>query len=114
MNSIEVEFSVFRESASESGQLELGVVSDPRKPNSFAVVHDITPLITQDRQLERLNLSLANAPNGMHYIAFRQTVSSSDDDGQYGIDDLSIYAAPTCRKPEMPAGRAGLVDEAAS
>ena len=101
MNRIEVEFSVFRESASESGQLELGVVSDPRNPSTFVSIHDITPLITQDRQLERLNLSLATAPNGMHYIAFRQTVSSSDDDGQYGIDDLSIYTAPTCRKPDI-------------
>lgn len=101
MNNIEVEFSVFRESASKSGQLELGVVSDPRNPSTFVAVHDITPLITRDEQFERLNLSLASAPNGKHYIAFRQTVSSTDDNRQYGIDNLSIYKSPTCRKPNI-------------
>ncbi|MBF0977035.1 MAG: fibronectin type III domain-containing protein, partial [Bacteroidetes bacterium] len=101
MNNIEVEFSVFRESASNSGQLELGVVSDPRNPSTFVAVHDITPLITRDEQFERLNLSLASAPNGKHYIAFRQTVSSTNDNRQYGIDNLSIYKSPTCRKPNI-------------
>ena len=48
INTLELEFDLWRESTGNSGQLEVGVMSNPYDASTFIPVHNLTSLIVID------------------------------------------------------------------
>ena len=102
VKTLELEFDLLRESTNCSGQLEVGVMSDPNNANTFVPIHNLTSLIVlPDKYLQYTRVSMDTAlAEGKHYIAFRQVVNSPTSDTlKYGIDNLDIHPIPMCKKP---------------
>ena len=102
VKTLELEFDLLRESTNCSGQLEVGVMSDPNNANTFVPIHNLTSLIVlPDKYLQYTRVSMDTAlAEGKHYIAFRQVVNSpTNDTAMYGIDNLDIHPIPMCKKP---------------
>lgn len=102
VKTLELEFDLLRESTNCSGQLEVGVMSDPNNANTFVPIHNLTSLIVlPDKYLQYTRVSMDTAlAEGKHYIAFRQVVNSPTSDTlMYAIDNLDIHPIPMCKKP---------------
>lgn len=98
-NTLEVELSIKRESALSSGTFEIGVMSDPFDPATFVVVDNLSNRLTvSDGNYQRFTVSLASAPAGNHYVAFRQ-IAVPTEVGYYEVDNVDIHKLPTCITP---------------
>jgi hypothetical protein len=77
-----------RMSNTDAGIFEVGVISDILEPTSFFPIMDVTPITNTWLPV---TVSLAEAPVGNHYIAFRQSTSFIDS---YYLDDVEIVSTP--------------------
>ena len=99
VNTLEIEFDLRREDVTSSGTFEVGVLSDPSNASTFVSIKNVTDLITvADKNYDRYIVSLASAPIGYHYIAFRQTTTSNY---WYWLDNLDVHLIPACPKPTL-------------
>ena len=99
MNTLEIEFDLQRENTSLSGTFEVGVLSDPNDASTFVLIQDVTNLITvADGVYDRYTVSLASAPAGYHYVAFRQVPVSYY---HYRLDNIDLHRMPDCPKPTI-------------
>lgn len=104
INTLELEFDLWRESTGNSGQLEVGVMSNPNDASTFIPVHNLTSLIVvPDKYLQYTRVSMDTViAAGKHYIAFRQVIDNPTNDTlMYGIDNLDIHPIPMCKKPNF-------------
>ena len=104
INTLELEFDLWRESTGNSGQLEIGVMSNPYNASTFIPVHNLTSLIVvPDKYVQYTRVSMDTAiAVGKHYIAFRQVIDNPTNDTlKYGIDNLDIHPIPMCRRPNF-------------
>jgi hypothetical protein len=97
-NMLEVTFDLWRESGASSGVFEVGVLSDPADPATFVSVQNVSSLITvADKTYATYAVSLANVPSGYHYIAFRQ--SGSTTAYFYQLDNIVVAPLATVPAP---------------
>lgn len=93
-NTLEVSFYLNRAGAT-AGTFEVGVMSNPSNPSTFYLIQSVTPSVYNTWLFNEI--SLASAPTGYHYIAFKQVTSGLG--GTYNLDDVSVVALPACPKP---------------
>ena len=99
VNTLEIEFDLRRESAASSGTFEVGVLSDPNDDDTFVSIQNVTDMITvSDGNYDRYTVSLASAPAGYHYIAFRQITTSNY---WYWLDNIDVHPIPDCPRPTI-------------
>lgn len=97
-------FSVYSdqvESATGSADIEVGVMTNPANPQTFAAVHSVSP--TQNKTWQSMMLSFADYEgdylgNYGKYIAFK--VGNLDKSTMVAIDNISLTASD-CFAPQM-------------
>ncbi|MDR0971977.1 MAG: fibronectin type III domain-containing protein, partial [Bacteroidales bacterium] len=99
IETLRVTFWAMAESATSSGNLEVGVMSDANDITTFESVEIITPTSTAYTQYEILFNNVSTTGENK-YIAFRHTNSNS---WYYWIDDLTIDLLPSCFRPTAVA-----------
>jgi len=96
INTLMVTFQLKAEYMPSSGNMEVGVMSDPTDLTTFELVHTITPTHSNFEEYEVMfsNTTLSGTGN---YIAFRHITVS--DIYYYWLDDVEVFPIPTCPKP---------------
>ncbi|MDR3327809.1 MAG: choice-of-anchor J domain-containing protein [Prevotellaceae bacterium] len=94
VNSMEVSFWVSKDNAA-SGTFEVGVMSDVGNPDTFVPIQNVA--LTDINTWYYLEVPLAAAYAGNHFIAFRQKDAISSY--YYYLDDVDVHALPACPKP---------------
>jgi len=96
INTLMVTFQLKAEYMPYSGNMEVGVMSDPTNLTTFELVHTITPTHTNFEEYEVMfsNTTLSGTGN---YIAFRHV--SNNDVYYYWLDNVEVFPIPSCPKP---------------
>ncbi|MFA7081108.1 MAG: fibronectin type III domain-containing protein, partial [Bacteroidales bacterium] len=95
INTLRVEFWSMAESATSSGTIEVGLMSDPTDITTFESVQIIQPTTNAytKNEVSFIGTTLTGSNN---YIAFRQNTNSN---WYYWIDDIVVDYIPFCEKP---------------
>ncbi|MCK9162892.1 MAG: fibronectin type III domain-containing protein, partial [Bacteroidales bacterium] len=96
INQLMVTFWAKAESATSSGTIEVGVMSDPTDLTTFESVQIIQPTNTSYNKYE-VSFAGTTLNGANNYIAFRQNTISSYY--YYWIDDIKVSELPTCFMP---------------
>ena len=96
INQLMVTFWAKAESATSSGTIEVGVMSDPTDLTTFESVQIIQPTNTSYNKYE-VSFAGTTLNGANNYIAFRQNTISSYY--YYWIDDIKVDAIPSCASP---------------
>jgi hypothetical protein len=96
INTLMVTFQLKAEYMPNSGNMEVGVMSDPTDLTTFELVHTITPTHTNFEEYEVMfsNTTLTGTGN---YIAFKHV--SNNDIYYYWLDNVEVFPIPSCPKP---------------
>lgn len=92
LNGLQVTFSHKEESASNSGYITLGYMTDVTDANTFVVLNKCSRSTGWQEEV----VNLAGLPDGAR-LAF--SYGGGSNNYYAGIDDISIAAAPSCLKP---------------
>jgi len=96
INTLMITFQLRAESASSSGVMHVGVMSNPYDLTTFELVQIITPTNTSFQEYEVMfsNTTLTGTGN---YIAFKHVTNSSAY--YYWLDDVVVEFMPDCPRP---------------
>ena len=91
VNTLQVLFWARKSSDSYSGQIKLGVMTDPTDHTTFQTVYTLTATSTEWQKFEK---SMGNAP-ASGYITIMVDGGSTSSNYIY-IDDISVFEIPNC------------------
>src|SRR5690554_5620150 len=95
IHNLRVKFNL-RKEGSNSGSIDIGVMSDPFDLNSFELIQTINP--TETTFIEyTINLNNTTLSGSNNYIAFRH--NSNANNWYYWLDDFVVELLPSCIEP---------------
>ncbi|MBN2776782.1 MAG: choice-of-anchor J domain-containing protein [Bacteroidales bacterium] len=96
INTLMVTFNLKAESTTNSGTIEVGVMSDPYDLGTFELVETITPTSTNWTEYE-IYFNTTTLSGANNYVAFRH--NTNNEYWYYWLDDVVIDLIPSCPKP---------------
>src|SRR5690606_32077812 len=95
IHNLRVKFNL-RKEGSNSGSIDIGVMSDPFDLNSFELIQTINPTETTFIGYT-INLNNTTLSGSNNYIAFRH--NSNSNSWYYWLDDFVVELLPSCIEP---------------
>ena len=92
--------SLNRYSNQWSGRFEVGVMSNPDDTATYTRVADLTDSIQVQNTWKRITISMASAPQGKQYIAFKHTADTTSSNAYYRLDSIVITSPMSCERPQ--------------
>ena len=97
LHNMQVSFWLRKEGAN-SGDFQVGVMSNPVDTSTFELVETIQPATTATWYYHEINLNQTQLSGTGNVIAFRQA-NTTYTNWYYWIDDVDVHIIPTCIKP---------------
>ncbi|HUH50885.1 MAG TPA: GEVED domain-containing protein [Flavobacterium sp.] len=96
IHNLRVRFQLKAESITNSGTMQVGVMSDPYNISTFELVQTIQPTSTSITEYV-INFDTTTLSGGNKYIAFRHNTNSTS--WYYWLDDVEVELLPSCVEP---------------